>query len=178
MNWVQEVEKRIKRQNRILFAKDSLYLQDLRDLLGTQNHRVLVLWALDLAEESVQAWNQKHPDELRPIRAYQAAQNWSMGKIKMREAQRKILDCHAVAKEIDSLEDQAICHAIAQACSVVHTPGHAIGYPMYDLTSLVYHYGWGKCISPIEDRKAFYIDRLFYWSRQIDQIQRLWASFL
>ena len=64
MNWIQEVEKRIKRQNRILFAKDSLYLQDLRDLLGTQNHRVLVLWALDLAEESVQAWNQKHPDEL------------------------------------------------------------------------------------------------------------------
>ena len=55
MNWIQEVEKRIRQKNQIYFAKDSLFLQDLKDLLEAQDHRVLVLWALDLAQESVQA---------------------------------------------------------------------------------------------------------------------------
>ena len=178
MNWIQEVEKRIRQKNQIYFAKDSLFLQDLKDLLEAQDHRGMVLWALDLAQESVQAWERKHPQETRPRLACQAAQDWSRGKIKMREAQRKILDCHAVAKEIDSLEEKAICHAIAQACSVVHTPGHAMGYPMYDLTSLVHHYGWDDCILPIKERKEVYIDHLFYWNQEIDKIQRPWASFL
>ena len=84
MNWIQEVEKRIRQKNQIYFAKDSLFLQDLKDLLESQDHRVLVLWALDLAQESVQAWECKHPQETRPRQAFQAAQDWSMGKIKMR----------------------------------------------------------------------------------------------
>ena len=36
----------------------------------------------------------------------------------MRAAQRAILDVHAFAKEIKSLEDIALCHAIGQACGV------------------------------------------------------------
>lgn len=39
----------------------------------------------------------------RPTVALQAATDWSMEKIKMREAQHKILDCHAFAKEINNI---------------------------------------------------------------------------
>ena len=59
----------------------------------------------------------------------------------MRYAQRKILDCHAFAKEAGCKEDVALCHAVGQACSVVHTAGHAIGYPAYDLTAIIHRYG-------------------------------------
>lgn len=60
-------------------------------------------------------------------------------------AQRKILDCHGFAKEIDNKEDIATVHAVGQACSVVHTAGHAMGYPIYDLTSFVHRYGIDDC---------------------------------
>ena len=66
---------------------------------------------------------------------------WAAGELKMRPAQRSILRCHALAKELPSPADIAACHAVAQACSVVHTPGHALGYPIYDLTSLVRRLG-------------------------------------
>ena len=49
----------------------------------------------------------------------------------MHLAQRKILDCHAVTKEMENKEDIAICHSIGQACAVVHTARHAIGYALY-----------------------------------------------
>ena len=82
-----------------------------------------------------------YPEERRPREALEAAQNWAAGKCKMRLAQQKILACHAFAKETSSKEEIAICHAVGQACAVVHTAGHAIGYPIYDLTAIVYKYG-------------------------------------
>ena len=102
MNWLDEVRIKLKRKNQILFAKDAEFLQDLAMLLREQNHRTIVLWALDLATESVTKLEEKYPDETRPREALEAARAWAAGDIKMRLAQRKILDCHAFAKEIDS----------------------------------------------------------------------------
>ena len=69
------------------------------------------------------------------------------------------MDCHAFAKEIDKKEDIAICHAIGQACAVVHTAGHAIGYPIYDLTAIIYRLGIENCAQTVEKRKQDYMDR-------------------
>lgn len=46
-------------------------------------------------------------------------------------ARHAILQAHAVAKEMGSLEDIVLCHAIGQACGVIHTKGHAMGFPIY-----------------------------------------------
>ena len=77
----------------------------------------MILWAFDLAAESVAELERKYPDERRPREALEAARDWAAGNIKMRLAQRKILDCHAFAKGIDCKEDIAICHAVGQACA-------------------------------------------------------------
>ena len=138
MDWLDEVRIRLKKRNQVLFAKDMEYLQDVAILFREQNHKIMVLWALDLASESVAKLEEKYPDETRPREALEAAWAWAAGMIKMRPAQRKILNCHAFAKEIDSREDIALCHAVGQACAVVHTEGHAIGYPIYDLSAIVY----------------------------------------
>ena len=53
MNWIDEVHTKLKRNNQILFAKDSEYLQDLMLLFQEQNHRVMVLWAFDFAAETI-----------------------------------------------------------------------------------------------------------------------------
>lgn len=178
MDWLEEVRERYKRKNRILFGKDSEYLWDLRMLLEGQSHTVLTLWALDLAEGSVASLKEKYPEESRPEQALLVARDWAAGKVKIRFAQRKILDCHAFAKEIKDKGDIAACHAVGQACAVVHTAGHVMGYPIYDLTALVCRYGIDGCREFVEARKQEYISRLFYWKEHEKDEDRTWAAFM
>lgn len=110
MDWLDEVRIRLKKGNQVLFAKDTEFLQDLSMLFREQSHKTMVLWAIDVAAESVEKLEEKYPDETRPREALEAAGAWAEGKIKMRLAQRKILDCHAFAKEIDGKEHIALCH--------------------------------------------------------------------
>lgn len=178
MDWIDEASAKLKRKNAVLFAKNSGYLQDLLSLFQGQDHKVMALWAFDLAEGSIAALEEKYPQERRPREALAAARDWAAGKTKMRWAQRKILDCHAFAKEIDSREDIAVCHAVGQACAVVHTAGHAIGYPIYDLTAIIYRLGIENCRAAVERRKQDYIDRLFYWSEHCREHKGEWAVFM
>jgi hypothetical protein len=178
MNWLDEAAAKLKKKNQVLFAKNSAYLQDLLALFQGQDHRVMALWAFDFASESIAMLEEKYPEEHRPREALTAAQDWAAGNVKMRWAQRKILDCHAFAKEINAKEDIAVCHAIGQACAVVHTAGHAIGYPIYDLTAVIYRLGIENCAEAVEKRKQDYIDRLFYWSEHCGDHKGEWASFM
>ena len=147
-------------------------------LFQNQSHRTMVLWAFDFAAESVAKLEEKYPNEKRPREALEAAQDWAAGKNKMRLAQRKILDCHAFAKEINCKEDIATCHAIGQACGVVHALGHAIGYPMYDLSSIIYRFGIENCSEAVEQRKQEYINTLFYWNEHVCDCEGEWADFM
>ena len=61
--------------HQIPFAKDSAFLQELNSLLRIQNHRTVVLWAFDLAEESIEVLAQKYPIEKRPQEALDAARD-------------------------------------------------------------------------------------------------------
>lgn len=178
MDWLEEVQEKVKRKNQVLFSKDSLLLQDLRLLVESQSRRGLVLWALDLAEETVKELEARYTGEGRPQQALEAARLWAAGTIKMPLAKRAILDCHGLAKELRDPADIARCHAVGQACSVVHTPGHALGYPIYELTALVRTYGLEHCRGPVEERAQHYVDRLLFWQAQLPAYQGPWANFL
>lgn len=178
MDWLEQVTQKLKRSNQILFTKDSLILQDLASLLCHENRRVITLWAFDLASGSVDLLKKRYPGEDRPTQALCAAQDWAAGRIKMREAQRAILNCHALAKQLQRKEDISLCHAIGQACSVVHTTRHALGYPMYDLTAMVHQFGVESCTEAIIQRKQEYMDKLFYWNKHADSFQTTWADFM
>ena len=178
MDWLEEAAAKLKRKNTVLFSKGSELLGDLALLLPEQDGRTVVLWALDLAEGSVKELEAWHPGEARPREALLAAREWAAGRIKMRRAQRCILDCHALAKELDRPEDAALCHAVGQACSVVHTAGHALGYPMYELTSMVYRLGPENCREAIEARAREYVSRLLCWAGRLDEYEGSWAGFM
>lgn len=177
LDWLDEVKAKIKRKNKILFSKDSEYLSDLLLLLEEQNHRTAVLWALDLGAEAAEKLKAKYPDEKRPEEAIEAAKLWVFGKIKMPAARRAILDCHALAKELSDPADIALCHAVGQAASTVHTEKHAIGLPIYELTSLVYELGTENCRDAVEKKKAEYIDKIFYWKERSESYDG-WAGFM
>lgn len=120
MEWIEDVERKLKRKNMVLFSRDSLLLQELNSMIQQLSHQVLVLWAMELAQETVDSLAEKYPTDTRPASALETAKAWAAGSIKMPMAQRAILDCHAMAKELSSMEDIALCHAVGQACSVVH----------------------------------------------------------
>lgn len=63
MDWHDEVRSRLQKKNQILFVKDCAFLQELNSFLRIQNHRTVVLWAFDLAEESIEVLAQNYPIE-------------------------------------------------------------------------------------------------------------------
>lgn len=178
MDWFDEVKAKLNRKNQVLFSKDSIFLQDLEFLLRNQSHRVVVLWAFDCAEETVKKLEVKYPAENRPRIALETAKLWASGNIKMPVAKREILNCHEFAKEIRSLEDIALCHAVGQACSTVHTSSHAIGFPIYDLTAIIRKYGADNCRIPVEIRKQEYIEKIMYWRADYKSYTGTWADFM
>lgn len=176
--WLAEVRAKAKRHNQILFSKESLLLDNLRHLIGQANRRVLILWALELAGETVLKLTERYPEDLHPREAITASRAWAAGEIKMPLAKRAILNCHTMAKELTAPADIARCHAVGQACSVVHTVGHALGYPMYELTSIVLEQGLDNCRDTVEQRVMYYEQRLRYWMEFEKTCQQNWAGFL
>ncbi len=173
-----DVEQRIKRRNQILFSHDSLCLQELRQRLGQQSHRMQVLWALDCAKVPLARFEEKYPEERRPRLALELCEAWAKGQVKMPIAKRAILDCHAVAKEIDDRECIALCHAIGQAGAVVHTGGHAMGLPMYELTAVVVRCGMKRYEGEVLGKIGEYLERLEYWRENVRKVEWSWAGFL
>jgi len=179
MNWLDEVQDKVNRKNLVLFDKNSKFLSDLTTLIKEQNHRpIIILWAFEFADETVQKLLKRYPREKRLESAVLTSKNWAAGKVKMPIAQRAILQAHATAKEIESPEDIALCHAIGQACSVVHTNKHAIGFPIYDLTAIVRAHGVPECKKVVEQRKQEYMERLDYWQRNYKLLPHKWADFI
>ena len=176
--WLADVKAKAKRKNQILFSKDSLLLTDLCQLIAQANRRALILWALELAEETARELAGKYPEDPRPLEAIGASRAWTAGEIKMPIAKQAILNCHAMAKELADPADIARCHAVGQACSVVHTSGHALGYPMYELTAIVLELGLDNCREPIEQRVMYYKQRIRYWMEYEKNCQQSWAGFL
>lgn len=173
-----DVEVKLKKRNKILFSRESKCLQELIGLIQLQNHRTLVMWALDCAKLPLEQFEAKYPDEPRPRTCLELCEAWARGKIKMPTAKQAILDSHAAAKEINDSEYGALCHAIGHAGATVHVETHALGLPMYELTAIVLKHGKDNFAKPVSEKLDYYYNRLLYWQKNTD-INRLdWADFL
>lgn len=173
-----DVEAKIRKKNKILFSRESLCLQALIQLLEVQNHRTQVMWALDCAKKTLEQFEAKYPEEPRPRVCLSLSESWARGEIKMPMAKRAILDAHAVAKEIDDSEYEALCHAIGHAGATVHVGTHAMGLPFYELTSIVLRHGKVDYQIPVLEKIQYYYDRLLYWQAHTDEMNLEWAAFL
>ena len=173
-----DVKVKLKKRNKLLFSRDSLCLQELIKLIQLQNHRTLVMWALDCAKLPINKFEKKYPEERRPRMCLELCEAWARGKIKMPTAKQAILGSHAVAKEIDDSEYGALCHAIGHAGATVHVETHAVGLPIYELTSIVLRYGEDKFTKPVAEKISYYYNQLLYWQENTDKLKIDWAGFL
>lgn len=173
-----DIEIKLKKRNKILFSRDSQCLQALINLIQLQNHRVLVMWALDCAKLTLEQFEAKYPDERRPRTCLELCEAWARGKIKMPIAKRAILDSHAVAKEIVDREYGALCHAIGHAGATVHVETHALGLSIYELTAVVLNCGKDNFQKPVNEKINYYYNNLLYWQDNTDNLGLDWADFL
>lgn len=172
-----EGRKRYKRNNKILFRQDDSCLTQLKVRLDTLSRRQIILWSFAAVEPIVVQLKQRYPSDPRPVQAVEAAKKWSRGEITIRPARRAILAVHAMAGDITSCEDQALVHAVGQGVSCVHTPGHAMGLPIYHLSALVYREGIDRAGPAVEqaiDQYLMTIDEVI----QQNLSAYSWADFL
>ena len=173
-----DVDLKRKKGNKILFSRDSKSLQGLIGLIEKQNHRTLVMWALDCAKTTLAMFEEKYPEECRPRAALELCESWSRGSVKMPEAKRAILDAHAAAKDINDGEYSALAHAIGHAGATVHVETHALGLAFYELTAIVLKHGGVDYQKPVSDKIDCYYQRLLFWQENTDKLRIEWVGFL
>ncbi|WP_077622520.1 putative immunity protein [Sediminibacillus massiliensis] len=173
-----DVLLKLKKKNILLFSRDSPCLHDLIQLIELQNHRTLVMWALDCAKLPLKQFEANYPNEQRPRICLELCEDWARGKIKMSEAKQAILGSHAMTKEIDDSVHAALCHAIGHAGATVHVETHAIGLPIYELTAIVRKYEGDNFAQPVSEKIDYYYNRLLYWQESTDKLELDWANFL
>ncbi len=173
-----DIEIKLAKRNKILFSRDSQCLQELIKLIELQNHRTLIMWALDCAKQPLEQFEKKYPYERRPRTCLELCEAWARGKIKMPIAKKAILDSHAVAKNIDDNQYGALCHAIGHAGATVHVETHALGLPFYELTAIVIGCSNNDFQKPVSEKISYYYNRLLYWQEKTDKLKLGWADFL
>ena len=173
-----DVKDKYYKRNHLLFSRDSSCLQELADVLSRQKHRTVVRWALECAEVPAGILRVHAPEDERPREALEACRAWAAGRIKMPRAKKTILAVHAMAREMKDPADAARCHGVGQACSVVHTAGHALGLPVYELTAIVREMGIQECGEMLEKKIRSYLSCLLEWEKKIESDGGPWAGFL
>ncbi len=145
----KDVYKKLARGNAILFGKDSACLLALAAGLDGLSRRAVVLWALTCVRKPVAALEEYFPGDGRFGQTLALARLWAEGRLKMPEARRAILSVHAAARLTEDGAAKALCHAVGQACSAVHSRRHAMGLPVYELTAMVRKYpdGWESVVA-------------------------------
>lgn len=166
--FTQSIQARLKHKRKLLFEPHDPYLEDLQRELEELTRRQLVLWALKSSEDLL--------DSPTLHEAHRLVTQWARGEIKMPQARQAILSIHQLAGEAPQLADELRLRAIAQGLSCVHTPKHALGLPLYQLSSLVHRSG-------IIDEQEI-LAKLNQYHQTIEDVKRLdpcdfsWANFL
>lgn len=125
---------------KMLHDLEAPHIRVLSELMETQSKAMLVRWAADYCECSLLPLYQKNcPNDPRLEGATKAARKWVSGIIKLPEAKKHILACHAAAREADNNPvAQAAARAVGQSASTIHSKKHCIGLALYGAPAIAY----------------------------------------
>ena len=175
-----DVAIKIKKKNQILFNFDSECLQEIIHDFQELDRIEAILWAFDEVEHLVEKLQTKYPEYNEITEVLKLARLWAHGEIKMPEAKKGILSCHALAKKMNDKVDIALVHAIGQGCSTVHVKNHALGIVFYTLTAIVIEQHYESYASIVLKQIDAYKLSMAYWKENGASIATTekWASFL
>lgn len=164
---------------KLLFSRESECVQPLRSLVEQQNHKTLVLWALDCSPRFLEIFEKDFPNEPRPRELIGIAWQWARGEIKMPAAKKAIHAAHNAAKEAEGYPAaQAAARAVGHAAATIHVETHALGIVFYGLTALVYAESPDDTDAFVQKECDWFYDRLKYWEANYSNVDMTWAPFL
>lgn len=165
---IHVIQQRLHRKCKILFKPEDPWLLSLNKALEGLSRRESVAWAFECCLPLIDS------PELQE--AYELVEKWARGEVKMPQAKQAILSIHRLAREAQELNEELRLRAIAQGLSTVHTSKHAIGLPLYYLSSLVHRSGivYPQVISATIAKYQQTIEDI----KQRDLTQTPWANFL
>jgi len=131
-----DVYERIRKKRAIWFEPNDACLKEIHDLVSNSSKDIITEWSFRQVKRIIDDIKQKYPEETRPLIAYNLSTQWLHKEIKLPQAKQAILACHAAAKDVSSQSDQALFHAVGQGLSTIHLKMHAMGIPIYELTSI------------------------------------------
>ena len=108
------------------------------ELLDKQDHKTLVLWATDCAEQVLTYFEKKYSKDNRPRKAIEAGRAWVRGEIRMSEVRTAALAAHAAARETNQASACAAARSAGQAAATAHVPGHAVHAATYAAKAATY----------------------------------------
>lgn len=169
-------------------------MQPLHESISKQDHRTLVLWALETGKNTLEIFSQVFPEDPRPSMALESADAWSRGEIKMPVAKRAARETHQAAKDAKMAKEKlsvvgasihnaqieaavAAAHAMGQIIGVVHVATHSTAYAAYAVQAAVLHHSDCDPEDSLAAMADYLLGRLMYWS-EVDKSNRNWASFL
>ena len=126
---------------KMLSDTNAPYIQSLMRLIETQSKTTLAHWSIDYAGAYIlPIYEKAYPDDARPRRALDAANEWLAGSVKLPYVKNIILnECHAAAREAEnSPAAQAAARTCGQAAGTIHAPTHSIGLALYGALAVAY----------------------------------------
>lgn len=135
---LNQIKANLKKKRQVLIDKDNPLLYPLIEQLSSCNRATIALWGLyyvDIVINDLKLIDDIHYQEIKYL--IDQTENWFYGYIKMSEAKKYILSIHGFAKKSNDAIAIAYYHAIGQALACIHTPKHALGIPLYDLTAQI-----------------------------------------
>ena len=105
--------------------------------LDEQDHRSLVLWAVDCAEHVLPYFEDKYPEDDRPRKALEAGRAWALGKLAMGAARTAAFAAHAAARDATHVAARAAARSAGHAAATAHVAEHARHAAAYAVTAAI-----------------------------------------
>jgi hypothetical protein len=103
-------------------------------LLKKEQHRQLIKWACDCAENVLPFFGEKIDERL--IHALSIAKEWANGKASAGDARKASLNAITVANESSVPSAIAVSRAVGHAVATAHMADHSLGAAMYALKAV------------------------------------------
>ncbi len=165
---------------KLLLTRNSLEIQEIRALIEKQQHKTLVLWAIDCADIALILFEKRQPGDFRPRRALEAARLWAKGIIKMPEAKKAAHETHQAATELQEIDPCACAAArvMGHVIGTVHVETHALGVLFYTATAKVYEDISKDQTIVLKETVDWFYELLVFWEKEIEHYTGPLASFL
>ena len=157
---MEDVRTRLENGSPILFRKTDPILLPLSEKLLEEDKATLVIWTFDLINEAVSYLSARYPDVQIFHDSVKTVMGYLSGDVDYEVRRSAIKALHNTASFIEDKADKALVHAVGQALSTASTRKHAMGFVVFELTSIVLEDGIEEALQKIPGRLDDYYRKL------------------